>query len=206
MITTSSYFVGDIEISNIEDTAPNSNLLGNKVELEKIIKIYEPDCLTKSLGYALYALLEAERDETKTNGLKDSADAKWNDLLNGKTYTKDGYPVKFKGIIFKDGDIKRSLIAEYIFHYYLKKNRKIRSGIGMHKAKGKGTIFVDDTREYVDSYNRFYELTVGNCKSIKENAGIRSLYQFIDDMNTETANTYPNWMPYTFPKLNIMGL
>lgn len=208
MIISDSYFLNnpELEIANLQDIGPNSNLLGSKAELDKLIKIYESDILTKCLGYSLYALLEAERDENESNGLKVTAAEKWNELLNGKEYTLDDKPIKWPGIVFLDVDIPRSFIAEYVFHHFLKKNRKSRSSVGMVREKAKGAVIVDDSQEYVDSYNRFYDLAVGNSKSIEDNAGIRSLYQFINDMNCIDPTTYPNWMPFTFPKLNIMGI
>ena len=49
---TSSYFKGFINVAVA--TAPNSDLLGDDVLLNRMIKKYEPELLIKLLGYPLY--------------------------------------------------------------------------------------------------------------------------------------------------------
>lgn len=47
MITSRSHFKINIAIPNANDTAPNSNLIGNGTELDLFIDKYERDVLTK---------------------------------------------------------------------------------------------------------------------------------------------------------------
>ena len=119
MIIDGSYFKGSIHIDNVQDTAPNSDLLGNGNAINDFISEYEPSLLTKCLGVALYDELSDELDPTKENGLKDTALAKWDDLLNGKLYSINDVAQKWPGLRFTEGTLNRSLIAYYVFFQFL---------------------------------------------------------------------------------------
>ena len=202
MIITRSYFKGIIHIPNSEDTAPNSNLLGNGTELDLFIEEFERDILIKCFGYPLYYAFVNELDATKPNGLKDTADAKWNDLLNGKDYTLNGISVKWMGLKFKEGQLDRSLIAYYVFCEFLNKDLVTYSGLGVVKERGKNSTPVTSDPLYVSSFRKFYELTeFSNC-----NNGLRTLYDFIQDMNELNSETYPNWIPKKFENVNLFGI
>lgn len=211
MITSSTYFKGSIAVPNAEDTAPNSNLLGNVTELKTFIEEYELDVTTKCFGYSLNKAfrsnLEVLDPATGIETMKPSADQKWKDLFSGKEYTKDDVLVNWRGLVFKDGTFDRSLLAYYVFPEFLKNDMSSYGRMGMQIEKAKKSMRSQYNRLYVDSYNKFYDLAVGfNIESVKDNSGLRSLYQFIEDMNDLDPATYPDWLPYTFPKVNIFGI
>ncbi len=207
MITPRShYYNGKIAIPNAKDTAPNSNLLGNSSELDLFREQFERDVLTKCFGYTLYKEFQSNLEivsPATEQTLKSGAASKWSDLLYGKEYQIDGKTYYWKGLINNE----ESLISFYVFHHYLKKNLESYTGIGLVKEEGKNSTHVSPRRLYVDSYNWFYTWSIGNYyDSNTSEYGIKSLYQFICDMNDLDPTTYSNWMPHNFSKLNIMGI
>ena len=223
MIITRSYFKGEIAISNAEDKAPNSNLLGNGLSLDQFIARYERDIMTRILGYDLYKLFSDQFDKSLSTGLwtlKDSADAKWNELLNGKEYILNGVNVKWEGLVFKDGTVNngidQSLIAYYVYTKFIEATEFTHSGVGMQSELSKNSVRVDARSKIADAFNSFYGLAIGNSSyynnyqyfdSYFNNSGYKSLYDFIGDMNGLDSATYPNWCPTTQFKLeNRYGL
>lgn len=223
MITTRSYFKGEIAIANAADKAPNSNLLGNGLSLDQFIARYERDVLTRVLGYDLYKLFSDQFDVSASTGLwtlKTGADAKWGELLTGKQYTLSGVEVKWQGLIFKDGTINngidQSLIAYYVFSKFIEATEFSHSGVGMQAELSKNSIRADARSKVANAFNSFYDLAIGDGHYYNDvyyfdthynNSGYRSLYDFIGDMNALDSATYPNWCPTTSFKLeNRYGL
>lgn len=218
MITKHSHFKGDIHIPNVEDTAPNSNLLGNATSLDLFIDECESDVLTQCLGYSLYD--EFINQFNESGELKEEAPEKWNDLLNGKEYQVDGKNVKFRGLTFKQGNLDRSLIAYYVFYQFLENDESSYTGTGIKKEKSKNSENASAAPKAIKAWRKFYKLTVGdfdNPKIIEKsngtgidwlggNSGVKSLYQFIQDMNNIDPSTYPNWSPYPFENINTLGI
>lgn len=207
MITSLSYYNGLIAIANAEDTAPNSNLLGNNASLLKAMQKYERDVLVRVFGYDLFKLFEAEFDIDATSGawtIKGAAATKWKDLLNGKEYTLNSVNVIWKGLIFSEGGTatlaNQSLLANYVYAKWIEENEFSHSGVGFLKETPKGAIQASGRSKWASAMNEFYSLTV------EGNGGIRSLYQFIGDMNALDDTTYPNWIGEDFELVNRYGL
>jgi hypothetical protein len=202
MIISRSYFKSIVQIPNAQDTAPNSNLIGNATSLDYYIEEFERDILVDCFGYPLYSEFINELDSSTSNGLKSTANQKWDDLLNGKEYDIDGLPVKWRGLIFKDKLLDRSLIAYYVFCEFLSNNLVSFKGTGAQIEKTKNSINVTADPLYVASFRTFHKLTeFTNCTH-----GFRSLYDFIQDMNNVSPGTYANWHPKRFENVNILGL
>ena len=188
MIISSSYFKGFLNVAVA--IAPNSDLLGDDVLLNRYIAKYEPELLVKLLGYPLYKDLMTNIADT--SGI-------WYELLNGKEYQVDGVDVKWQGLIFNDGETDRSLIANYIFYFYLLEKQKTLSGVGMVRSEATNATSANATQEANYAFNEFVDMVmIGN--------GLRSLYQFIQDMNDATADTYEDWYPSMFEYKNSLGL
>lgn len=210
MITSTSNFVGNIEIPNVATSAvPNASKVGKNTKLNLYISQYEVDVSSKMFGYALdtefRTHLEVKLGQTLET-IKDASDQKWKDLFSGKTYTKDGLTLRYRGLIFTEGTTPRSLFSEYIFKQFFKDDMTQYGGIGLQIEEAKNAKRASYAPKAVEAYNRFYELTVGKNDDPKQTSGFRSLYQFIKDMNELDSTTYENWMPYCFPKGNIMGI
>ncbi|MFL0093600.1 DUF6712 family protein [Tenacibaculum maritimum] len=200
MITSRSFYKSLIKIPNAQDTAPNSKLLGNGNLLDFFIEEHEPEVLIDCFGYSLYEEFLSQFDENYK--LKDNVDQKWKDLLNGKEYQLEGKKAKWRGLIFKEKDLDRSLIAYYVFCEFLNKDQSSYNGTGTQKEKTKNTTPVSSDPLYVASFRKFHKLT----EFSNRNNGLRSLYDFIQDMNNANPNTYPNWCPERFENINTWGV
>lgn len=203
MISSRSHFKGLISIPNVEDTAPNSNLLGNVSEIQLFIEEYEREVLTKSLGYALnkefQSYLEVAQNAT-VHTIKTDAPQKWKDLFSGKEYSLNGRTVNWRGITFKDGSLDRSLIAYYVFFFFLKSDLARYYGTGIQTENSKNSTKADPAPKALDAWRKFYELTV------EGDTDERSMFQFIQDMNDLDESTYQKWKPYSFGKLNFASI
>lgn len=212
MITTRDYFILNTELPFVSDDVPNASLVGNKSEADSSIMRYEPDILTKTLGYSLKKAFMDQFDynaQTMLHTIKSGADQKWKDLLNGTTYTKNGVEVVWRGIIFTDEDVKRSFITNYVYCKWLEKETSKHLGVGLSVPQAKGATRANPAYKFTDAYNDFVDVVVGNfCNGYSDEigTGVRSLYEFINDKNEESLNTYPNWMPKDFKKVNIFSL
>lgn len=197
MITSRSYYKADIRIDDIQEVAPDSEETTEGLNIDLFISKNERDVLIKCLGYALYSEFQGSLEVKEGNTLqtiKTESETKWKELLNGKKYTIDGIAVEWRGLVFKDGNLDRSLIANYVFCKYIK------SDYFLNKFETKKLITKNPTFEYIDSWNSLCELVVSG------NNGERSLYQFINDMNHIDPNTYLNFQPIKFNKMNRFSI
>lgn len=212
MITTRAYFALNSELPFVSDDVPNASLVGNKSEADSTIQRYEKEILQHTFGYSLYKAFMAQFDydeNTNLHTIKGGADQKWKDLLNGKEYTKRGVDVVWQGIIFEDEDVKRSFITNYCYCKFLEKDTSKHLGVGLSVPDAKGAKRANPAYKYTDAYNDFVDMVVGKfCQnsSYEIGSGVRSLYEFINDMNELDATTYPNWSPKAFSKVNIFSI
>lgn len=156
MITTRSYFWGDLQIANAEDHAPNSNLLGNKTALQKYINIYERELLSKLFGATMYAEFSEQFDVNPVTlewTIKASADQKWKDLLNGSTY--DGKT--WNGLIQGVEGAKTSFIANYIYCKFIEGTQNEHTGVGFTITQSKNAMRVSGRVNWANAWNGFVE-------------------------------------------------
>lgn len=156
MIVTRSYFVGRLQIANAEDSAPNSNLLGNASMLQDFINIYERELLSKLFGFQMYAEFSEQFDidpDTQDWTIKADADQKWKDLLKGATYQMDGIEKRWKGLIQVIGGTETSFIANYIYCNFLTETELPHSGVGFVVPKSKNAIRVSAASHIARAWN-----------------------------------------------------
>jgi len=63
---------------------------------------------------------------------------KWIDLVNGTTYYKNDVELIWTGLIYKKGTYKGSLLADYVYYYWLTENVSYMTGVGDAKSNPKG--------------------------------------------------------------------
>lgn len=115
-IINASFFYGQLEIAQITETSVAATV-------NRYIDTLEQDFLKKLFGYELSKLFLAGY----------GAVGKYKDLLDGAEYTnRFGVPDKFRGLVFSDGEgaKKRSMIANYIYFYYLRQETTFTTGSG----------------------------------------------------------------------------
>ena len=113
MIISGAYFNVDLLLKNTDSTIPNAEALGVGSQLNNGIAKYEPEVLIKSFSYSLY---KEFMSQFENDVIKESVDQKWKDLLTGKEYQINGKNYSWRGLIFEEAGVKKSLIANYVFH------------------------------------------------------------------------------------------
>ena len=146
-IITPDYFQKQYTIPNIDEMDSK-----NTTVLEICIDQYVRVCLQNALGYNLWK----ELDLNITDGVLDSgAPQKWLDLVNGKTYTKDGKTFTWKGLIYTEGIYKGSLLVPFVYYHFLKENVSLLTGTGEKVLDASNAIGVNSTQRMVMSWNDF---------------------------------------------------
>jgi hypothetical protein len=171
--------------------------------------------LIGALGITEFTDLDSQID----NGvLKNDADQKWKDLVNGKTY--DGK--KWNGLLYTMGGVKKSLLANYVFYFYMSEDTTSYTGIGVAKQQGKNTQIVSNVPRLVKAWNTFLEgyqgFSDGRLPKVQYRDGLtyvdflnngtqvdtgeRSLLRFLSDH----SDVYENVSRQTYPMANRYGL
>ena len=225
MIIDKTYFRSSIYLP---EAKPGLGDEPANLKLQDVIDEYAYDCLLKSLGKKLSKEFISQLDPNEANGLLAGADAKWNDLLNGKEYTaNDGTEKEWRGIRFKnsplDTDYNVSLIAFYVYFFHEQINNETRSIIGNVSEDAKNATNSPFNNKAVRAWNKFVELTQGLplkptviVPSVYESKvyGISyynegedvNLYEFINDSNDLVADTYANFSPKYFKTMNTFNI
>lgn len=223
MVINNTYFKGEIYIP-LAKPSITDDLTGVGSEVVEFINDYSRECLIFCLG-GLFLEFESNLDSAAENGLKTTANQKWDDLLNGKSYVdpRSGKLVNWRGIRFKStpsGEYDRSFIAHYVYFYFEKNDFITRSDIGNVIEHGKNSDTVVPTEKVVKSWNKFVEYVQGGrSKPVIYNKGGLygvdylsdkrvdvSLYKFIEDSNKIAPGTYEDFEPSVFKKMNVFGL
>lgn len=141
---------------------------------------------------------------------------KWIDLINGTTYEKNGITLIWTGLICSKGTYKGSLLADYVYYYWLTENASYMTGVGDAKANPKGATLVNPTQRVVNTWNDFVVQYQGILYNdwgrnwynyglfpfcYKQNFEV-SLMQFLQDNDT----IYPNENRQFFTVQNQLGL
>jgi hypothetical protein len=224
MITNRTYYKNNLYIPHAKPSA-TADVTTVSAELDSFIEKYERECLIKCLGFQLATALLGELDSTKANGLKDSADAKWDELLNGKSYTDgNGDAVVWRGIRFKEFDTdsnpSRSFLANYVFCNYEQNHDVFRVAVGSVKPKAANAFTVSNAPRVTQAWREMVEMIHGKewkGQVIVKNIGWGvdyyydnsevSLHKFIRDMNDATTDYYPDFKPgYFNPMKNQFGI
>lgn len=220
MIIDNTYFIDEIFIPHAKPSITD-NVTAISSDLLSFIKTYERDCLIKCLGYKLFKEFYSQLDSTKTNGLKEGADAKWDKLLNGFEYVnQSGEETEWKGIRQKQGDVyNKSFIADYVYYFYEKSADDDRVGTGNVKQESKNSMVVSKTPKVIAAWRRFFESVQGRSYFpvvIERSFGVgidwygsnqeKTLYDFIKDMNSFDESNYPGFKPHAFFNMNQLGI
>jgi hypothetical protein len=212
MITNNTYYVNEIYIPHAKPSV-TSDVTTVSADLNSFIEEYERECLIKSLGFQLFTLFEAELDDAQTTGVKIGSDAKWNELLNGKTYTNpSGDLVTWRGIRYRakvaDTLPTKSFLANYVFYNFEMSEDVFNTGVGFVKAKAKNARERSPSQKVTNAWRKMVDVIQGE-QFKKEvvlsrfgygldyyhNNSEVTLYKFINDMNDAVEDTYPSFKP-----------
>jgi hypothetical protein len=226
MIIDNSYFIDEIFIPHAKPGITDE-VTAIGADITSFIDTYSREALVKCLGYALFKEFSAELDATQPNGLKVTAAAKWDKLLNGTEYTdQNGKLVEWQGIRYKSkGAYNKSFLADYTYYFYEKSSDDDRTGVGNVKQVAKNAVIVGKTPKVIAAWRRFFKYVQGEAYNpvviVKRydciglgGIGIDwygqgefvSLYKFILDANKTDPTTYKDFNPYIFKNENQFGI
>jgi hypothetical protein len=159
MLITPSFFFGEINI-------PNSDSTDISESIEASIAFNEPECLKKILGYDLAVLVDTT-----------STDQRIIDLIQGVSYVDSANKTKkWRGLIYQSGGLNFSLIAFYIYYFYMKDKAIWNSGTGTVVPEGNVAMAVSPGFKMMNAYNIF----------VRQN---RELYDFM----ISSEDVYPEY-------------
>jgi len=208
-----SYFNREIAIPNVNELQGNAS-----TELTLFIDDKVRLLLQNVLGFDLFTDLNGDI----TNGvLKTDAEQKWKNLVNGVTYTKNGKQFRWKGLLYTEGTFKSSLLADYVYYFWLENEVSNMTGVGEVVQVSKNAVSVNSTQRLIKTWNRFVNAvngweTYGNRKGVMywhggvpiydysnaEKSMYVDLFTFLKDNQTD----YPD-APFTcFEYKNQFGL
>jgi len=224
MIINNTFFKGEFYIPHAKPNVSDNvtEVSGNIIDF---INDYSRECLFKSLGSLLFYEFKSVLDSNKQNGLKDGTDSKWNDLLNGKSYTDPitSQNVVWRGIRWKsfdEGNYDRSIITPYVYFHYESNDYITRGDSGHFINNPKNAEVVTPSFKVAKAWNKFVEFVQGSSETTKafiskyglgvdyftEGGSNVSLYKFINDSNLIAEDTYSNFTPRTWSNINRFGI
>lgn len=184
-----TYFIGEISL-------PAQVLTGTLADINPYIVKYERLALIDLLGYTLYKQLKVEIDAA-------SYTTKWDRLVNGHeyeiNYLGETHLVKWNGLINSD---KVSLLAYYIYYYYLKFHVTHTSGLGELVASAENAAKVSASQKMTNAWNRFIEL-----RGIPSDQEIDpTCYNFLNKFEDDATDGYDPWLFNILKFTNTFGI
>jgi hypothetical protein len=227
MIIKNSYFKGEIYLPHAKPGATDA-VIGVEANVNDFINEYVRDCLIKCLGVKLALEFIAELNPLEANGLKDTADAKWNLLLNGNpSYTDPNdsqETLVWKGIRYKSfsgGEYDKSFLAYYVYYFEEKNANVTRGDTGNQQTKTKNAERSFTGEKPVNAWNKFLTWVQGSgvtpkiYHSFDTVVGVDylntseevCLYKYINDTNSNTPDTFLNFQPKAWGvEINTFGI
>ena len=136
-----TYFRNKLQISGLYDS---NN--GVEKKLDDYISIYVIGFLQKLLG--------VDFEEINTNivsgVLEPTAPQRWLDLVNGKTYTKDGKDYVWKGLLYQNGSVKLSILTNVV---YCSLMHDLATGNGQISVDVKSSRMLVPRKNYIEVWN-----------------------------------------------------
>lgn len=181
MIIDNSYLLTkEVFIPNaVVQPSIGSNTPNSVTQLNQEIDDKENELLLSFLGYAqtneLLSQFESNGDWTVT------AEQKWKDLVDGKD--------EWKGLRYTIGTKKISLIAFYVFFYYLKSDFSTYSTNGVQVAQSENAISQLPNEKQVTAWNKFVRMYQGgNFTKKNYHFGNNWNGQYLSFSNTNNNN------------------
>ena len=159
MIINTQYFQSkELYIPNaVSQPSIGSNSPSNVSQLDSEIESIEYSLMLDVLGYEQYAELRAQFQET--GEWVATPVQKWVDLVDGKE--------NWRGLRYTIGNKKVSLIAYYVFFYYLGTDYQSYTTTGMQIANAENSTRNDPSIKQISIWNKFIAMYIGNGRNGK---------------------------------------
>ena len=210
-IIDQTYFIKELNIPNLNEM--DSDVLTDlNIDIDKYVR----QLLRDALGAELFKDL----DSNITDGvLNVDATDKWKNLVNGVEYVKDEVTYTWKGLTYTEGAFKGSLLAKFVYFYWLRDSVSLLTGTGEKNITAEGAISVNASQKLISVWNSFieeYQFVDFDCYPsvyYKNNVpvidylgasvnGYVSLLTFLTDNETD----YPNAPLKVYETMNQLGL
>lgn len=190
MIIDTSYFLNkSVFIPNsVAQPSIGSNTPTSISQLQEEIDFREDELLLSALGNI--QLLELKSQFEIDGTWKTTALQKWKDLVDGKD--------EWKGLRYITGTRKNSLIAFYVFFYYLKSDFQIYSTTGIQIANSENSEGQAPNFKQAESWNNFVDMWNGKNSSIN----IQSSFQNWNGIGLQLNNNDNKTTLYDFLSKN----
>ena len=191
-----TYFRNKLQISGLYD---GSN--GIETKLNDYISIYVIDFLQKLLG--------VDFEELNTNivsgVLEPTAPQRWLDLINGKTYTKDGKTYIWKGLLYQNGSVKLSILANVVYCNLI---HDLATGNGQISVDVKSSRMLVPRKNYIEVWNEIanqFNQSVDLQPKISFINGVRftDYYGGLSDNGYRTLSDFLIDFEENYPNVNL---
>ena len=136
-----TYFRNKLQINGLYDS---NN--GIEKKLDDYISIYVFEFLQKLLGVDFEDL-----KANITDGVLDTgAPQKWLDLINGKAYNKDGKDYNWRGLLYQNGSVKLSILANVVYCNLI---HDLVTGNGQMSVDVKSSRMLVPRKNYIEVWN-----------------------------------------------------
>lgn len=191
-----TYFRNKLQISGLYDS---NN--GIETKLDDYISIYVIDFLQKLLGVDFEDLKANITDGILASG----APQKWLDLVNGKTYTKDGKTYIWRGLLYQNGSVKLSILANVV---YCSLMHDLATGNGQISVDVKSSRMLVPRKNYVEVWNEIanqFNQSVDLQPKISFINGVKftDYYGGISDNGYRTLTDFLIDFEENYPNVNI---
>lgn len=177
------YFIGERLIGGIESVNVQ------QVVAQYITK-YEAEFYKEVMGYELATLF--------WNGInQNTVDQKWADIVNGKEYSHGGHQTSWIGL--RQTDAKTSVVADYVYYFYLRDNYTKSARMGVVKPQSENATTFNPNARMVAAWNRVSEQ-------------VTQLRRFLRYYDVDGERVYPeyscnNWRwGNDFAPINVFGI
>lgn len=188
-----TYFRNKLQINGLYD---GNN--GIETKLNDYISIYVIDFLQKLLGVDFEDLKANITDGVLNTG----APQKWLDLINGKTYTKDGKTYIWKGLLYQNGSVKLSILANVVYcnliHDLVTGNGQISVDVKSSRMLVPRKNYIEVWNEIANQFNQSVDLQpkISFIRGVKftdyygglSDNGYRTLSDFLIDFEEDYQN------------------
>lgn len=159
-IIDTSFFYQQLAVPQITDPGVSN-------ELVMFIKDYEPSLLTNLLGYELYKAYLALPGA-----------ARMVNLLSGDEFVnRCGELTKWKGLVFIDGSLKKSLIANHVYYWFTRNQATNSTSGGEKTTKSENSVEASPRFKQSRAWNEMVDFNLSLREYLLVNSDVYPEYK-----------------------------